>query len=86
MVAKHNGVRTERLKLMHFYQFDQWEFYDLEKDPDELTNQYLNPEYATTIAEMKTRLEDLQTRYQDQTVTGEMPQDWQDQHLKTTQK
>ena len=86
MVAKHNGVRTERFKLMHFYQFDQWEFYDLEKDPDELTNQYLNPEYATTIAEMKTRLEDLRTRYQDQTVTGEMPQDWQDQHLKTTQK
>lgn len=86
MVAKHNGVRTERFKLMHFYQFDQWEFYDLEKDPDELNNEYLNPAYAETVAEMKTRLANLQTNYRDESVTGEMPQAWQDQHLKTTQK
>ena len=81
MVAKHNGVRTDRYKLMHFYQFDQWELYDLQTDPDELTNQYANPEYANVVAKMKTRLEDLQSIYGDETVTGEMTQEWQDKHL-----
>ncbi len=81
MVAKHNGVRTDRYKLMHFYQFDQWELYDLQTDPDELTNQYANPEYANVVAKMKTRLEDLQSIYGDETATGEMTQEWQDKHL-----
>ena len=39
MVPRHNGVRGERYKLMHLYQFDEWEFYDLQEDPDELQNQ-----------------------------------------------
>ena len=86
MVAKHNGVRTDRYKLMHFYQFDQWELYDLETDPDELTNQYANPEYANVVAKMKTRLEDLQSIYKDDTLTGEMTPEWQKKHLGNTKK
>ena len=39
MVKKHYGIRTERYKLMHFYDdIDEWEFYDLEKDPSEVDN------------------------------------------------
>ena len=53
MVAKHFGIRTQRYKLMRFYQFDEWEFYDLRNDPDELTNQYNNPDYEDEIEEMK---------------------------------
>ena len=81
MVAKHNGIRTDRYKLMHFYQFDQWEFYDLQTDPDELTNQYDNPDYAPVVSEMKTRLRDLQSGYGDDTVTAAMDSAWQKKQL-----
>ena len=30
-----------------------WEFYDLEKDPEEMINQYSNPEYQEIITELK---------------------------------
>jgi superfamily I DNA/RNA helicase len=50
---------------MRFYQFDEWEFYDLQNDPDELTNQYNNPDYADEIAKMKRELERLRTQYDD---------------------
>ncbi|MEQ9406084.1 MAG: sulfatase [Fuerstiella sp.] len=76
MVARHNGVRTSRYKLIHFYQFGEWEFYDLEKDPDELQNEYNNPDYAAEIAALKTELAALQQKYQDDTDMSEMPDDW----------
>ena len=32
MVPRHYGIRTERFKLMHFYEFgEEWEFYDLQR-------------------------------------------------------
>ena len=34
-----------------------WEFYDLEKDPKEMRNEYYNPEYAEVIAKMKNDLQ-----------------------------
>ena len=36
-----------------------WEFYDLETDPGEMTNQYDNPEYANIIADLKVELREL---------------------------
>ena len=78
MVPRHFGVRTDKLKLMKFYEFDEWEFYDLESDPDELTNQYNNPKYATQIAEMKTELERLRTLYADDSDVRVKPKEWQD--------
>jgi arylsulfatase A-like enzyme len=65
MVARHYGIRTERYKLMYFYQTDEWEFYDLERDPDELTNGYGNPEYSDIIADLKVQLQQLREKYQD---------------------
>ena len=49
-VAKHEGVTNGRAKLIHFYTLDEWELYDLEKDPHELVNVYGKPEYAKTQA------------------------------------
>ncbi|MEP3481776.1 MAG: sulfatase [Fuerstiella sp.] len=79
MVPRHFGVRGERYKLMKFYQFDEWEFYDLQEDPDELTNQYNNPAYADRIAEMKVELERLRTEYQDNSDVAVQSQEWQDE-------
>ena len=77
MVAKHNGVRTDRYKLIHFYQFDEWEFYDLEKDPEESTNQYDNPQYSAAIDELKQELEELRKHYRDNTDMRVKPAEWQ---------
>ena len=53
-VQPHYGVRTARYKLIHFYyNIDTWEFYELEKDPNELMNQYKNPIYQEEIVKLK---------------------------------
>lgn len=76
MVAKHYGVRTERYKLIRFYQFDEWEFYDLESDPDELVNQYTNPDYRDVIASLAVRLGELRGQYGDDSDVRAMPEEW----------
>jgi arylsulfatase A-like enzyme len=80
MIPRQYGIRTDRYKLIHFYQFDEWEFYDLEKDPDELTNAYSDPEYAEVVADLKVQLEGLQKKYEDDSATGPMPEDWRKQY------
>ena len=76
MVARQRGVRTDRFKLIHFYQFGEWEFYDLHADPQEQRSQYDNPVYAKEVAALKTRLEQLRVQYADDSDIAEMPQDW----------
>lgn len=78
MVPKHCGVRTHRHKLIWFYQFDEWEFYDLEKDPEELHNQYNNPAYAEKITELKQELERQRKYYDDQSDVSVKPKEWQE--------
>lgn len=65
-VNKHYGIRTNRYKLIHFYyDIDEWELYDLEKDPMELNNVYNNPEYSTVQAEHHQKLDKLIEEYKD---------------------
>jgi len=62
----HYGIRSHRHKLIHFYDLvDSWEFYDLEQDPHEMENLYLDPDYEQEIQELKAKLKLLQTSYQD---------------------
>jgi hypothetical protein len=75
-VARHYGIRTARYKLIRFYQFDEWEFYDLEKDPKENTNHYGNAKYADVIQQMKPRLEALRKQYKDDSDVSVMPVEW----------
>lgn len=65
-VQPHYGIRRSQYKLIHFYySVDLWEFYDLEKDPDELNNAIDDPQYADLIAEMKVELKQRQVEYGD---------------------
>lgn len=80
MVPRHNGIRTERYKLIHFYQFDEWEFYDLATDPDELTNLYENPKYAARIEKTKSQLERLRKHYADDSDMSIKPAQWRAQY------
>jgi arylsulfatase A-like enzyme len=64
-VKRHCGVRTEQYKLIHFYQDDIWELFDLEKDPNEVNNIYTNPEYSNIVVDLKKELKRLQQMYGD---------------------
>lgn len=79
MVPRHNGIRTNRYKLMHFYQFDEWEFYDLRSDPDEYNNLYGNPEYKNLVNRMKRELKGLVEKYDDDSDMSVKPKSWQDE-------
>ncbi|MGD2123125.1 MAG: sulfatase [Gemmatimonadota bacterium] len=66
MVAKHYGVRTERYKLIHYYETGEWELFDLEADPHELRSVYGDPAYAEIREELKTELIRLRALYRDE--------------------
>lgn len=65
MVPKHYGIRTDRYKLIHYYETDEWELFDLHRDPNELNSVYADPEYADVRDELTVYLDQLQIRYQD---------------------
>lgn len=66
MVKRHYGVRTDRYKLIHFYyDIDEWELYDLEKDPREMTNVYDDPAYKEVREAMHKKLIELREKYND---------------------
>ena len=83
-VPRHNGIRTERYKLINFYEFGEWEFYDLKTDPDELKNLYGNPEKKELINDVRKQLLKLQKGYEDDTVLKEKPQEWKRKMRTTT--
>ncbi|BDD10155.1 N-acetylglucosamine-6-sulfatase [Fulvitalea axinellae] len=71
MVKRHYGVRTDRYKLIRFYHDnDEWEMYDLEKDPQEMTSVYGDPAYAEVQAEMMKVLAENQKKYGDDEQTS----------------
>jgi arylsulfatase A-like enzyme len=65
-VKRHYGVATERYKLIHFYyDVDEWEMYDLQKDPREMKSVYNDPAYAEVQKELHARLTELRKKYND---------------------
>jgi arylsulfatase A-like enzyme len=74
-VAKHYGVRTDRHKLIHFYQTDEWELFDLEKDPDELQSVYDDPAYESVVTRLKAEIKRLQQLLDEPDPTRPVPGD-----------
>ena len=65
-VKRHYGIRTQRYKLIHFYNdIDEWELYDLKKDPKEMKNIYNEPANSNLITKLKAELKLLRKKYQD---------------------
>lgn len=59
-VKPQRGVRTETHKLIHYYEEPQeFELYDLVKDPDERTNLAADPLHAALKKELLTRIDVL---------------------------
>jgi arylsulfatase A-like enzyme len=62
-VAPHDGVRTNRFTLAHFYETDEWELYDLTRDPQQMRSVYADDAYQSTVKELKTELIRLRKLY-----------------------
>lgn len=74
--ARHYGVRTMAHKLIYFDGKDQWECYDLVKDPEELNNIYTQPEAQAVVAELKKELARLQKELKDTENLYADPKTW----------
>ncbi len=61
MVPKNRGIRTERYKLIEYWEFEpkQYELYDLQEDPKELHNLYDDPKYKELAGRLKQRMMEL---------------------------
>ena len=60
------GVRTTRYKYIEFFlDPKEYELYDLEKDPDEMSNLYGKPGYEELTRHLQTRMEDLRKETND---------------------
>lgn len=75
----HYGIRTERYKLIYFYNDGmglpgssphayppEWELYDLQEDPEELHNVYGDPAYRELREQLKAQLWTLQAELKDE--------------------
>ncbi len=65
-VNKHRGVRTDRYKLIHYYEppfkfRQEYELYDLQTDPEERENLYARPKYKALAEELTKKLDTLRT-------------------------
>jgi arylsulfatase A-like enzyme len=72
----HYGVRTRTHKLIYFWKKDQWELYDLVKDPQEMHNLYGQPGVAKLTATLKAELARLKraAKDDDQLADVQIPQ------------
>lgn len=76
-VRPHRGVRTERYKLIHYHklaafpdELEEFELYDLQKDPGELHNLYGAPGYAALTEQLLKRIAALRNETGDRFEEG----------------
>jgi arylsulfatase A-like enzyme len=72
-VVPNYGIRTEKYKLIYYYTINEWEFFDLEKDPDEMESLMVmggmdvRPGYENIVKEMVEQLAKIREKYKDDT-------------------
>ena len=76
MVAKHYGLRSSKYKIIHYYQFDEWELFDLINDPNENINLYSSQAHAPIVKEFKELILSFRKKYSDTTNINIMPEEW----------
>ena len=62
-VARHYGVTNGHHKLIYFYQKEEWELFDLKKDPNEMKSVHGDPNYAAVQKEMEIELARLRKEF-----------------------
>ena len=72
-VQPHYGVRTDRYKLIHYYyNMNEWELFDLKKDPNEMENLYGTSGTKKLTQKLKNKIKELQVEYKDDMTLEEM--------------
>lgn len=72
-VQRHYGIRTPTHKLIHYYLVNEWELFDLVKDPGERQNVYADPAYAAVVRELTGALARLRKHYRVDEYKEELP-------------
>jgi arylsulfatase A-like enzyme len=73
-VRKHRGVRSARWKLIHFWEHpEEWELYDLARDPDEMHNLVGQRKHGRTVRDLRARMEMLRHELGDDDPPGPAP-------------
>ncbi|MBT4821487.1 MAG: sulfatase [Lentisphaerae bacterium] len=62
-VPRHDGVRTDRYKLIHFYSVGEFNLFDLAQDPQEMNSVHENPAYTKVLADMTKLYYELRDRF-----------------------
>ena len=63
--AAHYGVRTLTHKLIHYWKKEQWEMFDLVRDPGEMKNIYADPAQQEVVKKLKLELARLKQDLKD---------------------
>jgi arylsulfatase A-like enzyme len=63
-VAPHEGVRTDKFTLAHYYTTGEWELFDNQKDPQQVRSRFGDAGYAAVTKELQGELARLRTRYE----------------------
>jgi arylsulfatase A-like enzyme len=71
-VLPHLAIRGEDYKLIYFYTVNEWELYDLKKDPKELSNLIRSAAHQKMITQLKAELNKLRDQYADHETAGEL--------------
>jgi len=78
MVKRHYGIRTDRYKLIHFYNdIDVWELYDLHTDPHEMKNLINDPSYDPVEIQLRKKLKELMELYQEPPI-----EEWRNEKIR----
>ena len=62
-VARHYGIHNGRFKLIHYYQDDEWELFDLDNDPTDQNNLYFEESHQQLVRRLKDDLGILREQY-----------------------
>ncbi|MCA9218113.1 MAG: sulfatase [Planctomycetales bacterium] len=62
-VPQHFGVRTETQKLIYFPKTDEWNLFDLMRDPQELQSFHADPRYASALQDLKAQFARLRQQF-----------------------
>jgi arylsulfatase A-like enzyme len=71
-VIPHLAIRGDKYKLIYFYTVNEWELYDLVKDPAEQHNLIQSPQQQANIKQLKIELKKLRDLYDDHEPAGEL--------------
>jgi arylsulfatase A-like enzyme len=64
-LPRFEGIRTKQYKLINYYFPEQdWELFDLAKDPHELRSVHADPQYQRIRESLQRELEQLRKQYE----------------------